>query len=76
MESFLHARHCIEYLRQAIICAADGALEPGNVTTRHIGGDGAVHECRDYDGLVRWTEGRSPADVEIPQLHTKPIVGN
>ncbi|KAM0795053.1 hypothetical protein BDR22DRAFT_894522 [Usnea florida] len=53
-----HAKHCVEYLRQALICAADSTIEPGNATSRHVTGSGVVHECRDFDGLYAWTEQR------------------
>jgi hypothetical protein len=53
-----HITHCLEYIRQAIMCAGDGALEgaattpPGDpITGRDLGGsDGwdAKHVCKDY----------------------------
>lgn len=66
-----HARHCFDYLRQALICAADSTMEPGNMTTKRVTGFGAVHKCRDYDGLVAWTEERrlKSGNVAIPPLY-------
>jgi hypothetical protein len=55
-----HTFHCIEYLRQAIRCAADPTLDP---TTYHAEreshsstGWNGTHVCRDYDALFAWAE--------------------
>ena len=64
-----HAKHCFDYLRQALICAADSTVEPGNATTKFVTGSGVVHECRDFDGLFEWTEQRrfdDRADLSWP----------
>ncbi|KAI1763302.1 hypothetical protein GGR53DRAFT_372013 [Hypoxylon sp. FL1150] len=53
-----HVRHCLEYLRQSIMCAADTTIEPtervpeGNAAVR---GFGTVHICKDFRQLVEWT---------------------
>ncbi|KAL8785420.1 MAG: hypothetical protein Q9195_008655 [Heterodermia aff. obscurata] len=62
-----HARHCFDYLRQALICAADSTIEPGNVTTKYVSGSGVVHECRDFDGLMAWMEKQElvPQDLTV-----------
>ena len=60
-----HAKHCIDYLRQVIMCAADGTLEPGDDTTRHITGMNVVHECRDYDEVRRWSEEQRLTDEDV-----------
>ena len=63
-----HAGHCLEYLRQALICAADSTIEPGNTTTKHVTGLGVMHECRDFDGLVAWTQERRLMDDDLAIL--------
>ena len=40
------------------MCAADSTIEPGDVIIHGVTGIGAIHQCRDYDGLVAWTEQR------------------
>lgn len=55
-----HMIHCFSYLRQAIMCSADMALE-GHETTfpDHNGGsDGwdSKHVCRDYDQVISYLE--------------------
>lgn len=51
-----HMKHCFDYLRQSIMCAADVTpewIQPGeNMTT----GWGYTHQCRDFDGLKRWAQ--------------------
>lgn len=54
-----HVRHCLEYIRQSLICAADTTIEltvkapeEGRVGVR---GFGTQHVCRDFRQLVDWT---------------------
>ncbi|KAK4233593.1 hypothetical protein C8A03DRAFT_19366, partial [Achaetomium macrosporum] len=53
--------HCLDYLRQSLMCNADVTLEDldfgegkalGSVT-----GWGTQHMCRDWERLRYWTEG-------------------
>ena len=50
-----HLDHCFDYLRQAIMCAADPAVEPARVekdgSRRTVDGWGAQHQCRSWDKL-------------------------
>lgn len=55
-----HMIHCIAYMRQAIMCAADTALE-GHATTfpdDNSGSDGwdATHVCKDYSQVKNYLE--------------------
>ncbi|KAJ5778787.1 hypothetical protein N7520_002033 [Penicillium odoratum] len=68
-----HAEHCISYLTQSIVCAADGTIEPAedivveNKHGRRIHGMGYTHQCRDTSllfemngkevGLWNWKQG-------------------
>ncbi|KAG6038305.1 hypothetical protein E4U41_004355 [Claviceps citrina] len=49
-----HIDHCVEYLRQAIMCHGDMTLERPSSQTYPQGttGWGNVHRCRDWDQLV------------------------
>ena len=51
-----HIQHCIDYLRQALMCAADTNLEDRNVTTGKTNGWGFARKCRNYWGVVAWAE--------------------
>lgn len=55
-----HIPHCFEYLRQAILCAGDTALEGQHTTFPDgiIGSDGwdAKHVCKDYDAVYAFLE--------------------
>lgn len=62
-----HNNHCFDYLREAVICAADTTLE--GQAQRHGGakvpgtdGTGGMHVCKDYDAVVSWMEERSLYD--------------
>lgn len=51
-----HVAHCLGYLRNAALCAADVTLEPGalgmrNFTERR---SGATHICRDWKATEAW----------------------
>jgi len=60
-----HINHCFEYIRQAIMCAGDVALE-GAATTFPPGDDGedrggsdgwdAKHVCKNYDQVYDYLE--------------------
>lgn len=51
-----HSAHCFDYLRQAIMCAADTSLEG---KTEAGPGWGSKHECTDYDALLAWADKNS-----------------
>jgi hypothetical protein len=50
-----HVRHCLDYLRQSIMCAADSNLEPVNDNLGGVTGWGSPRVCRRYDELVEWS---------------------
>ncbi|KFY14148.1 hypothetical protein V492_02825 [Pseudogymnoascus sp. VKM F-4246] len=55
-----HAYHCLDYIRQGILCAGDTSLEfvkveydeLGKVKSSSVDGDGVAHVCRDW-GVVK-----------------------
>ncbi|KAF2649810.1 hypothetical protein K491DRAFT_551596, partial [Lophiostoma macrostomum CBS 122681] len=49
-----HVRHCIDYLRQSIMCAADANVEPVQQSLGGVTGWNTERNCRDYRGLVTW----------------------
>ncbi|KAI0415964.1 hypothetical protein F5X98DRAFT_376343 [Xylaria grammica] len=51
-----HIRHCFDYLRQAIMCAADTNLEVLDHETHLTNGWGQPKICRDYDRIFAWAE--------------------
>ena len=51
-------KHCFDYLRQALMCAADTALEQlqsgeGGLIAG-VDGWGTTHRCRDYQKVSNW----------------------
>jgi hypothetical protein len=47
-----HADHCIDYLRQAIMCTGDISLEHSIVREEFgFNGWGAAHQCADWDAM-------------------------
>ena len=53
-----HMRHCFDYLRQALLCAADSTLEPFRTDLGGVTGWGFPRMCRNYDELKEWAEAR------------------
>jgi hypothetical protein len=51
-----HIRHCMDYLRQSLMCAADSTLEPVNFALGGVTGWGFKRQCRDYSALVEWSD--------------------
>lgn len=53
-----HMKHCFDYLRQAITCAADMSLEHLHESSGSIfpgvDGWGSKHQCRDYNEVSEW----------------------
>ena len=49
-----HYQHCLDALRQDIMCIADDTPMHG-VIGRGIG-DGQVVQCRDWNKLIAWTQ--------------------
>ncbi|KAI1739625.1 hypothetical protein F4680DRAFT_466416 [Xylaria scruposa] len=51
-----HMKHCFDYLRQSIMCAADPTLEARNESIGGVTGWGSIHQCHDFKALQLWTE--------------------
>lgn len=51
-EVILHRDHCLDYIRQAIMCNGDTTFE--FVTEVGINGMGVTHQCRDFEKLFSW----------------------
>ncbi|KAM7215684.1 protein of unknown function (DUF3328) domain containing protein [Rhypophila decipiens] len=47
-----HRDHCLDYIRQGIMCAGDFTLEP--LTEVGINGMGATHQCRNFERMFSW----------------------
>ncbi|KAL8831883.1 MAG: hypothetical protein Q9170_005110 [Blastenia crenularia] len=63
-----HAFHCVDYLRQTIMCNADTTIEweaqggDRGGHSGHINGYGIPHQCRNWNDLKLWMEERYPPD--------------
>jgi len=49
-------RHCIDLLRQTLMCSPDLTVEVKNETLGGVTGFGTVHQCRNWDQLTGWME--------------------
>ena len=51
----MHIRHCLDLLRQTLMCHADTTIEEKDVAAGGVHGFGVEHQCRDWDELVALT---------------------
>ncbi|KAF2197122.1 hypothetical protein GQ43DRAFT_496994, partial [Delitschia confertaspora ATCC 74209] len=51
-----HIQHCFDYVRQALLCAADTNLEEPDPETGKTNGWGITRRCKDYKAVVNWAE--------------------
>ncbi len=70
-----HVSHCIEYLRQAILCSADTSLEGETGAFATSTGWGQKHICVDFDALTKYANEHAAwdlSDKRVVDLHKRP----
>ena len=50
-----HTRHCLDFLRQMLMCNADTTIEHNNAALHGIVGFGINHQCKRWDQIYQWT---------------------
>lgn len=63
MSSPPHIRHCIDLLRQALMCRPDLTVEVKDMGAGGVHGFGETHQCINWADLTSWTaqwEGWTP----------------
>ncbi|MCJ1326667.1 hypothetical protein MMC10_003332 [Thelotrema lepadinum] len=63
-----HVRHCIDLLRQSLMCTADTTLEVVDEKTNGVHGFRTEHQCRDWEQLIEW------ANEQQAKQHVEQIV--
>jgi hypothetical protein len=56
MSSPAHMRHCIDLIRQALMCQPDLAVEVKDEAKGGITGFGIEHQCVRWESVVGWVE--------------------
>ena len=53
-----HIKHCLNYIRQGILCQPDLTLEPGNFEDRDFSVEriGGTHMCRDWEHVYKFVD--------------------
>ncbi|KAF1998764.1 hypothetical protein P154DRAFT_438550, partial [Amniculicola lignicola CBS 123094] len=70
-----HVRHCIDLLRQALMCQPDLTVEINNDALGGVTGFGTEHVCVHWEELVDWTsewetyEQYPPEETILPAKH-------
>ncbi len=59
-----HVLHCIEFLRQSIMCHADSTIEAKDPDFHGVVGFGIAHSCKSWDQLVRWVNSRNGLNTD------------
>ncbi|KAE8371879.1 hypothetical protein BDV26DRAFT_298386 [Aspergillus bertholletiae] len=64
-----HTKHCIDYLRQSIMCASDATLETAAVlgdgsSVMAVDGWNNTHQCRDWDSLYDFASRHRMLDLD------------
>ncbi|KAF7525076.1 hypothetical protein G7054_g11199 [Neopestalotiopsis clavispora] len=73
-----HTTHCIEYLRQAILCNADTSLEGETGAWPASAAWGQMHTCKDFDALLELADDRGMWDLsdarhpDLSKIHPDP----
>lgn len=73
-----HTSHCIEYLRQAILCTADTSLEGETGAWPASAAWGQMHTCKSYDALIELADKRAMWDLsdarrpDLSKIHPDP----
>ena len=55
MYSPAHIVHCIDLIRQSLMCQPDLTIEVKDPDIGGVTGFGTQHQCRDWEELIRWT---------------------
>ncbi|ATZ57878.1 hypothetical protein BCIN_15g03990 [Botrytis cinerea B05.10] len=53
-----HIQHCLDYLRQSLMCHGDTTLEPDDVGINGAHGFGIQHNCKSWNQLLHETDKR------------------
>jgi hypothetical protein len=60
----LHGRHCIEYIRQALMCSPDLNFEPVELEPTRLRQWGIQRQCKDFNALSDWAREMRANDDE------------
>lgn len=50
-----HMRHCVDLIRQSLMCMADTTLEVVDEKINGVHGFRTPHQCKDWEQLKSWT---------------------
>jgi hypothetical protein len=67
-----HSLHCIDWVKQALICNADVSLD--STTDFQTFGEGDIHRCRNFDKIRSWAqEHRYKGSLAELSHHSVPV---
>ncbi|KAL6787359.1 hypothetical protein V8C43DRAFT_291397 [Trichoderma afarasin] len=62
--TYYHTMHCVDVIRQQILCHADGTLIYKRPQDKYPG-DGGIRTCNNFDALTKWT--KEHAYISFPE---------
>ncbi|KAG6999525.1 hypothetical protein G7Y79_00034g069480 [Physcia stellaris] len=68
MYSPAHIRHCIDLIRQSLMCQPDLTVEVKDPEIGGVTGFGTQHQCKDWGELIAWTR-KWQAWKQDPRVH-------
>ncbi|EDN97246.1 predicted protein [Sclerotinia sclerotiorum 1980 UF-70] len=57
-----HMRHCLDFLRQSLMCCGDSSIEKVDPELKGVTGWGTEHICTSWEQLQKWVGGRQRLD--------------
>ncbi|KAF2176822.1 hypothetical protein K469DRAFT_605627, partial [Zopfia rhizophila CBS 207.26] len=68
-----HTRHCIDFLRQMLMCSADVTIERNDPKIGGIRGFGIAHQCKKWEDVVGWTMDRQKAGEDQGYVYSSDV---
>lgn len=72
----VHIDHCIDQLRQSLMCTADVSPIPYqwyDSLDSYMPATGSVHTCRDFEAIHKWAKGRVITDWDLTIKLNNPL---
>ena len=78
VDNRMHNHHCLDVLRQSVMCNGDVSLIPlrwGHNQRMPLGNFSATHFCRKWDAIDQWAGEHSPKRLMEPGWLVNPTFG-
>ncbi|KAI9644386.1 hypothetical protein NHQ30_007743 [Ciborinia camelliae] len=73
MASPPHIRHCIDLIRQSLMCQPDLAIEEKDQEKGGVSGFGVEHKCKSWEQVTQWVEKWQNYNIEEERERVKAL---